>query len=302
MPDEEVRALANPNFRGQQERYVVFAARLSVLLRETERVDEARRILLDAEDVINHLDTEDTEDLFKLAELRASLALNMEGGVWRSLKEPDRQYQDELKDRAMAALQSAVDAGWREPGRLKGGPCRPPPSNRGRTWALVARLEAATPSGTAPPTGRRRRVGSRRPRPLGAGGPRRPNLAMIRQCLGLLQAEQGRNDEATASLRQALVLREALARESPDDPRHALNLAACSPHCSGSSGGPGNRLRRRRRNYGAGGDGPGSRAASRGGGYPRPTGLAARLPGPGRTRPPPNSSEPSRDNPPRVVY
>ena len=123
----------------------------------------------------------------------------------------------------MAALERAVAAGWRGADRLKG-----------HHWsayvfaspALVARLEAAARSAGAPgpaPT----LVAARGGPAVPARSDRaRTNLAMIQQCLGLLQAGQGRPDEAAGSLRRALALREALVREHPEEARHVLDLAA----------------------------------------------------------------------------
>ena len=157
-------ALDNPNVREYQYQYVRFSGWLSHALRETGRVLEARRVLREAEESIDRLSTDGPEDLFTLADLRASLAMNTLPFSFMSLAEPDRLFLEGLKERAMAALERAVAAGWRGADRLKG-----------RHWsayvfaspALVVRLEAATRSGGAP---RRRRPPSTR----GAGRPSRP--------------------------------------------------------------------------------------------------------------------------------
>ena len=68
---------------------------------------------------------------------------------YMTLDEPDRLFLEGLKERAMAALERAVAAGWRGADRLKG-----------RHWsafvfatpAQVAQLEAAAGSGGAPAT------------------------------------------------------------------------------------------------------------------------------------------------------
>jgi serine/threonine protein kinase/predicted Zn-dependent protease len=215
--------LDSPNVRKYQYLDVRFSCWLSNALRETGRADEARQVLRETEEVIDRLNTDSPEDLFTLADLRASFAMNMLPMTWISLAEPDRRFLEGLKERAMAALERAVAAGWRGADRLKG-----------YQWsayvfasqALVARLEAAVRSSGAP--------GPAATPVAARGGPAVParsdrartNLAMIQHCLGLIQAGQGRLDQAAGSLRRALVLREALVREHPEEARHVLDLAA----------------------------------------------------------------------------
>jgi len=225
---EHLRRMArdNPAVPVVHTRLISKLRTLAAYQQNAGKTAEAQATLKQAREVITAIPRNGADNLFTRACVRASAVLwTSQMGLSSNGEELTKKKREE--DQAMADLQQAVAAGFRDVGRLH--TARELASLRSRQdfRDLVAKLEKMPPDRALVPIIASKSVEGPKQQATEAvlKAQLRADLANGQYAIGLVQVDQGQADEAVQTMTQALAVGEALVRDHPDKSEFQAELA-----------------------------------------------------------------------------
>src|SRR5579884_174545 len=218
----------NPAVPGLHSALFEACRRLALYQRELKQPEEAERTMRLAREAIDRLPSDEPEDLFFLACVRAEYSIIL-GSSQDKLTNEERAEQKYQEDLAMEALRKAIAAGFRNATSLHLEASLSVLRGREDFKALEADL-AARIAANPPRELKTSQQGKAASQKLAQADPKnkrlQDDLATSEHSIALIKLDFGKLDEARKHLQEAIALREELVKEEPRSEQYQKDLTA----------------------------------------------------------------------------